>query len=123
MSKTADVEKKGHYELFETTKGHQILSLNDKQWFAVVKGQKGDILVRSDADHQKDHTLQEGKFYLIDFEDDPEFKDMLHIFLQEGEKYSEWLLPKGLPGEEDQQKKVVKTKEKISSRTVEKRKK
>ena len=78
------VIKHGHYELFETTKGHQILTLDESEWFAVVEGQKGDIIVHSDSDHERKKTLQKGEFYLADFEDDPEFQDMPHLFMQAG---------------------------------------
>jgi Protein of unknown function (DUF2795) len=105
----AKVEAQGHYELFNTTQQHRILVLNDKQWFAWVQGQQGDILVQSDADHQKQHTLQTGQFYLVDFEDDPTYKDMPHLFLQTDDRYEEVMLPNGLPTEQDHQKKVVKT--------------
>jgi hypothetical protein len=75
-----------------------------------VPGQQGEILVRSDADHQKDHTIQKGQFYLVDFEHDPTYKDMPHLFLQKGSnQYEEVVLPNGLPAEEDHQKKLVKT--------------
>ena len=50
------VEDRVHYELFETTRGHRILVLNDERWFAWVEGQQGEILVRSDPDHEKDRT-------------------------------------------------------------------
>ena len=103
------VQEQGHYELFNTTHQHRILVLNDKQWFAWVQGQQGEILVHSDADHQKQHTLQTGQFYLVDFEDDPTYKDMPHLFLQTDDRYEEVMLPNGLPTEQDHQKKVVKT--------------
>jgi hypothetical protein len=103
------VQEQGHYELFNTTHQHRILVLNDKQWFAWVQGQQGEILVHSDADHQKQHTLQRGQFYLVDFEDDPTYKDMPHLFLQTDDRYDEVMLPNGLPTEQDHQKKVVKT--------------
>jgi hypothetical protein len=103
------VQEQGHYELFNTTHQHRILVLNDKQWFAWVQGQQGEILVHSDADHQKQHTLQAGQFYLVDFEDDPTYKDMPHLFLQTDDRYEEVMLPNGLPTEQDHQKKVVKT--------------
>jgi Protein of unknown function (DUF2795) len=103
------VQAQGHYELFETTKQHRILVLNNRQWFAWVQGQQGEILVHSDADHQKDHTIQQGQFYLVDFERDPTYKDMPHLFLQKGESYQEVMLPNSLPTEQDQQKKLVKT--------------
>ena len=103
------VKAQGHYELFNTTHDHRILVLNDNQWFAWVQGQQGEILVRSDADHQKQHTLQTGQFYQVDFEDDPTYKDMPHLFLQTDDHYEEVMLPNGLPTEQDHQKKVVKT--------------
>jgi hypothetical protein len=103
------VQEQGHYELFDTTHQHRILVLNDKLWFAWVQGQQGEILVLSDADHQKQHTLQTGQFYLVDFEDDPTYKDMPHLFLQTDDRYEEVMVPNGLPTEQDHQKKVVKT--------------
>lgn len=112
------IYKEGEYELFETTEGHQILHLNKKDWYALVEGQQGQIIVYSDDDHQKDHTLQEGHFYWADFEDDPEFKDVPHLFLEEGKKYKEYILPNGLPTAEDKQKKVIKTKERLSKEKV-----
>lgn len=113
------LENEGHYELFMTTKGHQILNLNDKTFFAVVKGQRGDMLVATDADHQKDKTVKQGKFYLADFKDDPEFRDMPHLFLQEGNKFREWILPNDKPTRGDYQKKLVKTGNLVSKSKVE----
>jgi hypothetical protein len=103
------VQAQGQCELFETTHQHRILVLDHKQWFAWVQGQQGEILVRSDADHQKDHTIQEGQFYLVDFEHDPTYRDVPHLFLQEGGRYEEVMLPNGLPTEKDYQKKLIKT--------------
>lgn len=113
------IEKQGQYELFETTHGHQILNLDDEEhhveeFYAVVKGDQGDLLVHSDADHDKQKTLQEGEFYLIHFKDDPDFKDMPHLFLQDGDQYLEMMLPNGLPTKDDYQKKLIRSKEKIS---------
>lgn len=105
-----NLEKRGQYELFETTKGHQVLNLNDKEFYAVVEGQKGDVLVRSNSDHQKRKTVKKGNFYLADFDDDPEFNDIPHLFLQENNsQYREWILPRGTPSDKDYQKKLVRT--------------
>jgi Protein of unknown function (DUF2795) len=103
------VQAQGHYELFETTHQHRILVLDHKQWFAWVQGQQGELLVYSDADHQKDHTIHTGQFYLVDFEHDPMYKDRPHLFLQAGDCYAEVMLPNGLPTEEDHQKQLVTT--------------
>ncbi len=107
---SANVKDKGHYELLETTQGHRILILNGQKWYAWVEGEKGEILVHSDSDHRKDHTIQEGDFYLAEFEDDPKFQnDNPHLFLQKGDDFQELIVPNGLPTEHDNQKKVVST--------------
>lgn len=103
------VQDKGGYELFETTGGHRILVLNGERWFAWVEGQQGEILVHSDSDHEKDHTIQEGEFYLVAFEDDPNYQDNPHLFLQNGDSFQELIVPNGLPTNQDHQKKVVGT--------------
>ncbi|NJK86702.1 MAG: hypothetical protein HC906_12755 [Bacteroidales bacterium] len=55
------VRKEGNYEYFVTTKDHAILNLDKKEWFAVVEGQKGDILVGSDSDHERKKKPDAGK--------------------------------------------------------------
>jgi len=112
---SANVREKGNYELFETTHGHRILVLNDKRWFAWVEGREGEILVLSDSDHEKDHTVQEGEFYLAEFEDDPKFQNnQPHLFLQKGDHFQELIVPNGLPTEDDNQKKVVSTDDTVA---------
>ncbi len=114
------LENEGHYELFRTTHGNQILNLNDKRFFAVVKGQQGDLLIATDEDHEKDKSLKQGHFYLSDFDDDPEFRDMPHLFLEEGNKYREWILPNDKPTKNDYQKKLVKSGSLVPKSKVEK---
>jgi hypothetical protein len=113
------LESEGSYELFQTTKGHQILSLNNKNYFAVIKGQKGEMLIATDSDHEKEKTLKNGKFYLASFDNDPEFNDIPHLFLQEGNKFREWILPNDKPTEKDYQKKLVRTGNMVSMSKVE----
>lgn len=113
------LKKNGNYELFETTKGHQILNLDDKEFYAIVEGQKGDIIVHSDSDHEKKKTLEKGHFYFADFEDDPEFRDLPHLFMESGGKYHEFVLPNGLPSKSNHQKKLVRTEKEVPKGTVE----
>ena len=112
------LKKEGQYELFETTKGHEILVLNKKNYYALVKTKQGHLLVQSDDDHKKENKVDSGKFYLADFEDDPAFRDQPHLFLKDGKKYREFILPNGLPTEKDYQKKLVKTDERLSPAKV-----
>lgn len=112
------LKKEGKYELFKTTHGHQILNLEDEEFYAMVKGQQGDIIVHSDSDHKKNKTISKGKFFYADFDDDPAFKDMDHLFMEDGKKFREILLPEGLPTKSNTQKKLVRTKEKLSKNKV-----
>jgi hypothetical protein len=114
------IKSQGEYELFETTKQHRILVLDGKQWYAAVAGQQGDILVRSNSDHEKDRTLQQGHYYLADFNNDPKFKDMPHLFLEKSSRFQELVLPNGLPTSKDHQKKVVWTNDTIKKSDLEK---
>lgn len=114
-----DVKDKGRYELFDSTHGHRILVLDGKRFYAWVHGRRGEIIVHTDSDHQKDHTLQRGKFFLVDFRNDPKFKDMIHLFLQKGDRFEEIMLPNGLPTESDAQKKIVRTKDSIATEDLE----
>lgn len=77
------------------------------------------FFVHSDADHQKDHTIQKGRFFVVQFQDDPKFKDMPHLFLQKGGRYQELMLPNDLPSENDPQKKIVSTKDTIGKEELE----
>lgn len=113
------LEKEGKYDLFETTKGHQILNLNNKIFFAVVEGQRGDILVGTDADHEKKKTVKKGQFYLANFDNDPEFRDLPHLFLQEGKEFREWILPNNFPTKSDFQKKLIRTNNLVPKSKVE----
>lgn len=112
------LKKEGDYELYKTTEGHQILKLDNKNYYALVKGQKGDIIVHSDSDHKKSKTLSKGNYYYADFEDDPAFENIAHLFMEDGTKYKEILLPEGLPTEKDIQKKLIRSSDKLSKAKV-----
>ena len=112
---TTTVQRQGRYTLFETPQQNRILVLGDNQWFAWVGGQQGELLVRSDPDHERERTLQEGQFYLVRFEDDPDFTDVPHLFLERDGAFQEVILPNGLPTDDDPQKRVVGTDKTIDS--------
>ena len=113
-----NLEKKGRYEILETTSGNEIIVLNDNLWFVITQTSQGHILVKTDSDHEKKRTVQKGKFYLADINEDPDFKDMPHLFLEKGDKYEEFILPKDLPTEKAGRKKVVFTDDKVSEKKV-----
>ena len=113
------IADQGGYELFETNHQHRILMLNDDRWFALIRGQQGDMLVHSERAHERERPIQRGRFYLVDFEQDPKFSDIPHLFLEAGQQYQEWVVPNGLPTKADPQKRVVLTDETLSKRELE----
>lgn len=108
------IRKEGKYELFETTRGHTILNLENENYYALVEGQQGEIIVKSDSDHKREKSIAEGEYYYVDFEDDPEFIDMPHLFLQDQNEYNELILPEGLPNSENYQKKLIRPDGRLS---------
>ena len=63
---TATVQRHGRYTLFDTPRENRILTLGNDLWFAWVKGEQGDLLVRSDDDHERARTIQEGEYCRLD---------------------------------------------------------
>ncbi len=116
---TASVQRHGRYQLFETPRQNRILVLNDDLWYAWVEGQQGELLVRSDSDHESRGVIREGEFYLVDFTDDPGFTDVPHLFLERDGGFQEVILPNGLPTDDDNQKRVVGTDKSIPREDLE----
>lgn len=116
---TATLQRHGRYTLFETPRQNRILALDDAEWFAWVDGQQGEILVRSGRDHDREEVIQEGEFYLVDFEDDPAFTDVPHLFLERDGQFVEVILPNGLPTDSDEQKRVVGTDKTVDRESLE----
>jgi hypothetical protein len=110
---TVTVQRHGRYELFETPRENRILSLGSDLWFAWVTGEQGEILVRSDEDHERARVIQEGEFYLVDVQADPSFTDVPHLFLEREGRFQEIILPNGLPTDDDPQRRVVQTEKSI----------
>jgi hypothetical protein len=113
------IQDSGRYALSQDAHGHRFLVLNDERWFVWIEGQKSPLIVRTGPGHEKLRSVRRGKFYLVDFEDDPNFRDMPHLFLQSGERYREFLLPNGLPDERDPQKRFVVTRHFIAKDELE----
>lgn len=110
---TATIQRQGRYTLFETPNKNRILSLGDNLWFAWVGGQQGELLVRSDNDHERERIIRAGEYYLVHFENDPSFTDVPHLFLGHDGVFSEVILPNGLPTDDDTQKRVVGTEKTV----------
>ncbi len=112
------LKKEGKYELFQTDNDTLMLALDDEDWYALVKGQQGDILVGTGSDHTKQKTVRKGKYYYADFNNDPDFYDMPHLFMKDGAGFYEFLLPNGLPENKGDQVRLIRTKDKLSEQKV-----
>jgi hypothetical protein len=113
------VKALGRYELFEDEHRHRFLVLDGERWYVWIEGQKSPIIVRTRPGHSKKRVIQRGKFFYVDFEDDPKFSDMPHLFLQKGQRYLEFLLPNGLPDDRDPQKRFVVTRKTLAREALE----
>ena len=58
------------------------------------------------------------KYYYADFDNDPEFQDMEHLFMEDGGNFRELLLPEGMPTSGDHQKKLIRESKKLSKDKV-----
>lgn len=59
----------------------------------------------------------------MDFEEDPSFQDMPHLFIEKGAKYQELILPSGLPNDKQQviqNKDLVELEKKELDRIIQK---
>lgn len=115
---TATIQRQGRYTLFETPNQNRILSLGNDLWFAWVGGQQGELLVRSDSEHERERTIQEGEYFLVQFENDPNFTDVPHLFLGRSGGFTEVILPNGLPTDDDTQKRVVGTEKTVDAEVL-----
>jgi hypothetical protein len=123
LNMSIDIKREGRYELFETTAHHRILELDGRDYFALVQGAYGSIIVKSDADHRKEKNLSDGDYVLFVAKNEPAWKDNIeHLELRQGQEYYRTLiLPQGLPTEQDVQKKFVESREAIPAEKVPKK--
>lgn len=113
-----NLNEKGNYEIFKTTGDNEILRLGKSEIYAIVETNKGPILIKTDEDHQKQETIEKGIFYLVDFEEDPAFQDMPHLFIEKGTKYQELLLPSGFPDASRDRKKIIFTRKNVDEEKI-----
>ena len=107
--------RKGTYTLVETHGQTKVLKLDEQETFAWIWAENiGELLVYSHNPHQTDHILCKGEYTLISVEDEPEFTDLIHLQLEVGSgSFQGYLLPTGLPSEEDKRKRIIPTTEVI----------
>lgn len=113
------VFKEGLYQLIETKGQTKILILDKAETFAWVNAAEiGEILVTSHKKHQTDCILANGRYRIIEVKDEPDLTDLIHLELFVGDGFWQgYLLPTGLPSEQDKRKRIIPTNEVITKTT------
>lgn len=111
------VEQRGLYLLIETKNQTKILILDSGETFAWINaGKIGEILVASHKKHKADCVLSTGNYRLYTVEDEPHLSDQLHLELSVGRGvWQGYLLPTGLPTQEDKRNRIIPTGELITA--------
>lgn len=99
----------GTYELIETLSGTTLLGFNGEEWYAWVEEEEGELLVLTDDNYGRRRMINQGEALLVNFEREPGYRDMPHLFLGRPGNYEECLLPNGLPDQNDTQKRIIPT--------------
>lgn len=110
------VLQEGTYLLSETKNQTKILFLDSEKSFAWVNARGiGEILVTSHSAHNIDTILAIGKYRLYEVKDEPNLRDVIHLELLVGQgKWQGYLLPTGLPSEDDKRNRIIPTEEIIT---------
>ncbi|HEX7042084.1 MAG TPA: hypothetical protein VF189_02450 [Patescibacteria group bacterium] len=111
------VTERGLYRLIETKNHTKIITLDDNASFAWISaGEIGEILVVSHKKHNTDYVLSIGNYRIYSVKNEPNLSDQMHLELRVG--LGEWqgyLLPTGLPKDDDKRKRIIPTNELITT--------
>lgn len=113
------LQKRGQYRLI-TTKNHtNMLILDDTTIFAWITAQNiGEVLVFSHSLPDLGSILIKGSYRLYSVKDEPKLTDLDHLELFVGEgTWQGYLLPTGLPTNEDKRNRIIPTNEIITKST------
>ncbi len=111
--------RSGDYRLIETKAHTKILSFDGKSTFAWINADEiGEILITSHNPYMTDNILALGKYRIYDVKDEPDLTDLQHLELFVGEgKWQGYLLPTGLPNNNDKRKRIIPTNEIVTIAT------
>lgn len=111
--------KSGQYRLIETKRQTKILILDSKKTYAWINADRiGEILITSHRSHVTDNILSTGAYRIYDVKKEPDLSDQLHLELFVGEgTWQGYLLPTGLPTDEDKRNRIIPTGEIITKTT------
>ena len=109
----------GPYSLIETKSQTKILILGgngERKVYAWIYVESiGEILVASKKAHDIHHILSSGKYRLYEVHAEPKLTDLIHLELLAGERvWQGYLLPTGLPDQNDKKNLIIPTSEIIT---------
>jgi hypothetical protein len=106
----------GIFELTETSHGTKILALSKELYVWIVAPGIGSLLIYTDYEQEASEILSKGQYNIYRVSDEPELSDQLHLELEfTPDEWQGYILPTGLPDEEDTRKRLIATQQTISS--------
>ena len=120
-----DIVKQGQYEIFRTARRERVMVLDgdhfamEPSYFTISEGAQGEFVARNAEDFDRHEILREGRFMLVEFQDDPEFQDIPYVFLERDGKFDEIYIPQGLPDEEGRRRRYIYTDHTIDAEQLE----
>lgn len=108
--------QQGTYSLIETNGMVKVLNLDDDRMFVWINAEKiGEILITSHSPHRAHQLLARGRYRLYDVKNEPKLTDIKHFELLVGDgKWQGYLLPTGLPTDDDKKNRIIPTQEIIT---------
>ena len=109
----------GNYLLTETFDHTRILALDNTQRYAWINaGEIGEILIHTSKKFNPAYIIAAGPYRLYDVKGEAELTDLLHLELFAGNGiWQGYILPTGLPTENDKRNRIIATDEVITRTT------
>lgn len=104
-----ELKTEGKYELFTTPDGKKVLNLDNQAYYEVNKDE-GSI-ASTDPDPDKQSSISTGKYYFADY------KDESRLFMEDGNQFTEIILPERLPTKRDEPVKKASWSKRVLTET------
>lgn len=108
--------QQGDFSLIETNGMIKILTIDSAKDFVWINAEGiGEILIASHCPHKPKQLIAKGKYRLYDVKNEPKLTDIKHfeLFVDNG-KWRGYLLPTGLPTDEENKNRIIPTREVIT---------
>jgi hypothetical protein len=110
-----DLQRSGSYKLIETDKDSKVLYLNGTTHIWAVVDGSGAISTMPHKAVRTDYMLSLGRYRLYGVSDESRLSELPHLELEAGANlWQGYLLPAGLPGDDEKRVRIIPTKETIT---------